>query len=315
MGGDSELALELRAGTFTVQSLNHTKANTPYSFSRQLDEDSVLPLCSFLGDVTIRLQPAAETDPAKWSTYSSNYLGQATPVPSKAPILASHDLTKILQGGGGDGAMPFPLKVVRSYEASADGAALILRFVVTNTAPSAVRVGGLGFPMPENPGHPPKGIESTVWNDPHIGQHHGFVEYVRVVDDEKTMLIVADESARKATAFEAWRPQLEDLGNGDVWEWTVYSAAWAEDWKKSAQSVAQPGPLPTPRLRLAPPRPAPAHAHGPADLARQPAGFCAPSPAACLLLRLQLRALRAHPRALSRDVNAARALMRTGTLS
>ena len=27
---------------------------------------------------------------------------------------------------------------------------------------------------------------AQVWNDPHIGGEHGFVEFVRVVDDEKT---------------------------------------------------------------------------------------------------------------------------------
>ena len=60
------------------------------------------------------------------------------------------------------GLKAFPLKVVRQYEASKDGKALILRFTLTNAGNNDVRIGGLGFAMPEAPGNPPKGIESTV---------------------------------------------------------------------------------------------------------------------------------------------------------
>ena len=45
--------------------------------------------------------------------------------------------------------------------------------------------------LPESPGHPPAGIETVVWNDPHVGHGHGFVEFVRVVDDEATLLVTA----------------------------------------------------------------------------------------------------------------------------
>lgn len=235
VGGTSDLVVELRQDSFTVQSLNHTKANTPYSFSRPLRQASVLPLCSHLGDITIRLQKESETSPSSWSTYGSNALGKADVLPATAPVLAAQDISNLLAGSAGPTDMKFPLKVVRSYESSKDGKALVMRFKFTNAGSDAVRIGGLGFAMPEAPGDPPKGIETTVWNDPSIGGDHGFVEFVRVVDDERTMLVVAEDGFESKTTFEAWRPVLEDLGGGDVWEWAVHSAAWADEWKVGAQ--------------------------------------------------------------------------------
>ena len=235
VGGTSDLVVELRQDSFTVQSLNHTKANTPYSFSRPLRQASVLPFCSHLGDITIRLQKESETSPSSWSTYGSNALGKADVLPATAPVLAAQDISNLLAGSAGPTDMKFPLKVVRSYESSKDGKALVMRFKFTNAGSDAVRIGGLGFAMPEAPGDPPKGIETTVWNDPSIGGDHGFVEFVRVVDDERTMLVVAEDGFESKTTFEAWRPVLEDLGGGDVWEWAVHSAAWADEWKVGAQ--------------------------------------------------------------------------------
>ncbi len=77
-------------------------------------------------------------------------------------------------------------------------------------------------------GHPPQGLPSVVWNDPHIGGDHGFVEFVRVVNDQATLMVTPADAANFPTPLEAWRPMLEDLGNGDSYEWTVLSAAWAE---------------------------------------------------------------------------------------
>lgn len=87
--------------------------------------------------------------------------------------------------------------------------------------------------LPESPGHPPAGIQSVVWADPHIGGEHGFVEFVRVVDDEATLLVTASEPS--TSPLEAWRPMLEDLGSGDSYEWTVASAAWAAEWAANTQ--------------------------------------------------------------------------------
>jgi hypothetical protein len=57
-----------------------------------------------------------------------------------------------------------------------------------------------------------------------------------VVDDEATLLVTPEKGYAKTTPFEAWRPMLEDLGDGDAYEWTVASAAWAAEWAKNYQS-------------------------------------------------------------------------------
>ena len=56
---------------------------------------------------------------------------------------------------------------MRSWEKSADGKGVVLRFNVTNTATETLRIGGLGFAMPQ--AGMQHGIEESVWNDPHIG--------------------------------------------------------------------------------------------------------------------------------------------------
>jgi hypothetical protein len=174
-------------------------------------------------------------------------------VPTTSPeVLAAHDITTIIKASSDpNDSFKFPLTVIRSYERTADGAGLVMRFNLTNPSAVAIEIGGLGFAMPEAPGNPPKGIETTVWNDPHVGGDHGFVEFVRVVDDEKTLLVVpvagspsglSDGASTTTTTtttapLEAWRPILEDLGGSPTWEWCVHSKAWAEDWAKSAQYV------------------------------------------------------------------------------
>ena len=70
----------------------------------------------------------------------------------------------------------------------------------------------------------------TVWNDPHIGGEHGFVEFVRVVDQEATLLVAPEKGHHKTTKLEAWRPMLEDIAGSNAWEWTVHSTAWAAEW-------------------------------------------------------------------------------------
>ena len=87
--------------------------------------------------------------------------------------------------------------------------------------------------FPESAGHPPAGIESVVWADPHVGADHGFVEFVRVVDDEATLLVTAADPL--TSPLEAWRPMLEDLGSGDAYEWVIASKAWAAEWATNRQ--------------------------------------------------------------------------------
>ena len=74
-----------------------------------------------------------------------------------------------------------------------------------------------------------------VWNDPHIGGEHGFVEFVRVVDEESTLLVAPEAGHHKSTKLEAWRPMLEDIAGTSAWEWTVHSTAWAAEWAVGAQ--------------------------------------------------------------------------------
>ena len=51
-------------------------------------------------------------------------------------------------------------------------------------------LGGLGFAMPQ--AGMQHGIEESVWYDPHVGGDHGFVEWVRVVVDEQTLVATAE---------------------------------------------------------------------------------------------------------------------------
>lgn len=253
--GSSNLTLSLRASAFTVQSLSPTidPWNQNFSFMRAL-AGNTLPWQQHVGDVTIRLQQNSTEPPAPgchssgWATFSSAAgIGRpATPMSNLGPhVLAAHDITDLLSHSAANADAPFPLRVTRAYEVSADDKALILRFNISlpANASSSAYIGGLGFPFPEGSGQPEdsgmqqKGsIETSVWNEAHIGGNHGFVEYVRVVDDEATLLVTPEKGYQNTTRLEAWRPMLEDEGSGG-WnnEWTVHSAAWAEDWACNRQ--------------------------------------------------------------------------------
>ena len=251
VGGTSRLELRLRQDFYTVQNLS--RAGDVWSFTRPLDGASTLPMCAHLGDITLRLrQPAGKSE---WSYFSSMALGaKATPLPlevarraadraaraggrrrGSAPrtgqLLAAQNITEMLSSSAPHAVLP--LTAIRSYERSADGAALVLRFTLTSTSDAPIELGGIGMAMPESPGNPPAGIETVVWNDPHVGGEHGFVEFVRVVDDEATLLVTAADP--KSTPLEAWRPMLEDAGKGDAYEWTVASKAWADEWATNRQ--------------------------------------------------------------------------------
>ena len=247
--GMSGLNLSLRVETFTVQAL--TVASDPwgknFSFTRALDARSALPFGMHLGDITLRLRRRADDDgddddqeedsacsaasSSKWSTFSTaGGIGgvAATPVappPGSTSVLAAHDVSALLEHSSG--GSPFPLSVVRSYEVSDDGKALVLKLNVSlpSDATGAVEIGGLGFAMPEGAG---RGLERMAWAEAHVGLEHGFVEFVRVVDDEATLLVTAERGFESATKLEAWRPLLESVGDSG-WdnEWVVYSAAWA----------------------------------------------------------------------------------------
>ena len=60
------------------------------------------------------------------------------------------------------------------------------RWTITNVYSEALTIGALGAAMPSADFQ--SDIEQSVWNDPHLGLDHGFVEYVRVVLDEQTLI-------------------------------------------------------------------------------------------------------------------------------
>ena len=188
-------------------------------------------MSAHLGDITIRLQTAKQEAEHTWSNFTTIMLGMvAEPIKASPPVLAAQDITALLNSSSTD---EFPLKVIRSYEKSSDGAAMIMRFELTCTSTESIRLGGVGFAMPESAGDPGKDISSVVWNDPHIGGQHGFVEFVRIANDQATLLVTPADPV--TTPLEAWRPMLEDRGHGDAWEWVSVSGAWAAEWAENTQ--------------------------------------------------------------------------------
>lgn len=99
---------------------------------------------------------------------------------------------------------------------------------VTNVSPQAIRIGGFGMPTPANGGT--GNIETNIANDAHIGGQHGWVEWVRVVVDEQTLIATP---LNNDSAFEAWRPTLE-FGGG-AFEWSTHTTAWASEWEQNRQ--------------------------------------------------------------------------------
>lgn len=81
---------------------------------------------------------------------------------------------------------------------------------------------------------PKSDIEQSVGNDPHVGTDHGFVEWVRVVKGQGSLLAVPLSSSL-SSSFEAWRPIMESSCGNAIWEWNVHSGAWNADWQQSTQ--------------------------------------------------------------------------------
>jgi hypothetical protein len=165
------LRLALRTGSFTVQWLNISRTNvTNLSFVPPLTAGSALPTSQHLGDVTLRVRPAAakageaaEAAPASavWAYFSSAwgpFAADALPSPLQPTELAAHDITPLLDataapdaagvpGSAGSFSSKSPVNVRRAYTREANGA-FGLKYTLTNTAESAVEVGSFGMPMP-----------------------------------------------------------------------------------------------------------------------------------------------------------------------
>ena len=221
--------------TYAVTVLN--KSSTPSTWDKTNNFSFVAPLrsspgsrqgCHALGDLTIRAKPSSSSSlsSSEWSIFSSAEATKtaiAVPVtarlpPSTLPGLA-HDISALLNntatGTVSNGSNPHwggtsPFRVVRSYESGGGTTngqgGIVIRWNITNAhASDSIVLGGLGFSMP-NAGQQ-NGIEESVWNDPHIGGDHAYVEWVRVVVDQQTLLATsAPGSSESGSGMEAWRP-------------------------------------------------------------------------------------------------------------
>lgn len=236
------LVAALRSGSFSVQWLNATRAGVDnFSFVPPLTPSSALPLVHHLGDVTLRVRPAAAAAHGSlgeggesWAYFASAWgalRAEATPVPLRAGEAAAHDMTPLLDAtdapdaptSGGAQAAKSPVTVRRAYRQGAKG--LELTFEVRNVGAAALELGSFGMAMP-----------AGVSQDVHIGGASGWVEWLRVHVNEQLEL---DESCIVATpldnasALENWRPIFEYGGGG--FEWAVHTAAWAEEWERNQQ--------------------------------------------------------------------------------
>lgn len=251
----SGLHIELSDSVYSVLLVNKSvPKGSAWNKTNNVSYVGIIPprqMCHNLGDITLRVQPAsaraARGARDSWAYFSSaNALpGVRAPDASVDPgkgrrVVAAHDITGLLNNTAlpspANSSNPYfgdavPLSVVRSYEVPEDGkAGVTIKFTLKNTWKEAIRIGGLGLPMP-NGGQQPE-IEQSVWNDPHIGGDHGYVEWVRVVVDQSVLLAVPGGGE---SGFEAWRPIMEDACRRDTWEWNVFSSAWADEWKSSVQ--------------------------------------------------------------------------------
>eukprot|EP00039_Didymoeca_costata_P004368 m.72838 g.72838 ORF g.72838 m.72838 type:complete len:1030 (+) comp12363_c0_seq3:71-3160(+) len=243
-----DLFFTLNANTYTIAMLNRTYNTTMnFSFVPPASTDAPIPIgCHSLGDVTLRLRHSSnknEDTQSSWVTMSSadNTNKTATQLPCEENIencIFSADITPLMNLSTNDGNVQstrYPVKVVRTYAESKSPEGLAVSFNITNMEDVAIEIGGFGMSMPQAGGQ--HHIEQSVWNDPYIGGDHGFVEWVRVVVDQQSLLAITPphSTEKSGNHFEAWRPILENTCRGDVWEWTVYSKSWAEEWKYNQQ--------------------------------------------------------------------------------
>jgi len=245
------LHIKLWPDTFTVRSLNVSTGGGDFTGANNftfVPEHEPKPGCHGLGDVTLRVQPVDSASLRDWAFYSSvgGSAGDAAPVVNgSGSVLVANDLTPLMNASD-QTVNPFfneiPVRVVRSYEAAPDNHGFIMRINITNTLDSgALRIGAFGLSMPAVDAGA-KTIEQSVWHDPHIGGDHGFVEWVRVVVDESTLLAVPhkDEDPEPQAhglpgRLEAWRPIMENTCGGQTWEYTTLSEAWAAEWAEGKQ--------------------------------------------------------------------------------
>lgn len=207
-----------------------------------------------LGDLDLRLRPAGD---GEWKNYSTALERKpVTPLPASDGILAAADLGPTLPAD-------MPLSIVRSWRV--DRGALVLRFTLTNRAPGAIQVGGLGIPMVFNNVLSDRSLDEAhaacVFYDPYIGMDAGYLQVTRLTGGGPVLLVAPDGR----TPFEAYNPILnprrEGQGQGDAapqiftdrtrrgttfegfFDWMVHSQAFAEHEWKSARPWNPPTAL------------------------------------------------------------------------
>jgi hypothetical protein len=246
------LHVELWDKTFTVRRMNVSVSgggswSNSNNFSFVPERNAPRGGCHNLGDFTFRVRPQGKDEWAFFSSASADGSLSASPISHPADYLAAHDITSLIEQDTTPKpafGLKSPLRVVRSWKKSDFGGKdfLTLQVEVVNVWNESVEIGGFGLSMPA--AGMTKNIKQAVWEDPHIGMDHGWVEFVRVVDGERTLLAVPEYSAREKegpsdnqflSSFEAWRPIMENTCGNNVWEYAVLSKAWAEDWSQTKQ--------------------------------------------------------------------------------
>lgn len=199
-----------------------------------------------IGDFTIRVQPASETNMSSWGFYTSAVGASppAQPLPLVRGAFDVSNLTAVALAGAVDGRFPLGLQVLRSVEPAPQGApGFAIRWNFTSTANASLRIGGLGFSLISDTFF--GGTNNTAiaafgsFLDAHVGLDGGFATITRA-DGSRQLLVApcAGDAGGARAGLEAWRPILEDScqPNEGMWEFTVHSAAWAAEWAVNKQA-------------------------------------------------------------------------------
>ena len=199
-----------------------------------------------IGDFTIRVQPASETNESSWGFYSSAVgdAPPAKPLPRTKGEFDVSNLTDATLSGVIDGRFPLGLQVVRSVEPAPGGApGFAIRWNFTSVSPAPLRIGGLGFSLISDSFF--GGTNNTAiaafgsFLDAHVGLNGGYATITRADGSRQLLVTPCTGDAGGARAgLEAWRPILEDScqPNEGMWEFTVHSAAWSAEWAVNKQA-------------------------------------------------------------------------------
>ena len=267
--------IALREDTFAVQWINASGAN--YSFTPPLTPATALPLIQHLGDMTMRVRAAAGEGAANddnkqppwryfataWGAMSAK--ATALPLNPSRRERASHDVTPLLAATNASillqpsmrlPAPPSewhgapPLRVTRAYRdpkktsSSSSSAGFELTFTLTNVVTHAIEIGSFGMATPAAEGGAGT-LKKNVAIDAHIGGDHGWVEWVRVVVDERCMIATPLLSASSTrSSLEAWRPIFEfGVGHGMGGESAVAVFVYASWPQRNGDLAASEEPM------------------------------------------------------------------------